>query len=310
MSKPGPGASGPADAVTGSWVESAPRTLQPYLRLSRFDRPIGFWLLGLPCLAGLIFARLHTGLTPIDAWYSALFMVGAVAMRGAGCTYNDILDKDIDAEVERTARRPIPAGVVSARQAWAWLIGQCVVGLLVLLMLPLPAQIVGLASIPLVALYPIMKRITWWPQAWLGLTMNWGVLVGAATARGTITPEDIALYFALGFWTIGYDTIYAAQDREDDALVGVRSTARLFGSRIQSGVWIFYILTIAASAVAFALSEDLLALGLIAPFGLHLLFQAVRFTPDNNPLSLRLFRSNRDAAILLVVGLSIAATLP
>lgn len=298
----------PADAIRGSWVSSAPQLAQPYLRLSRFDRPIGFWLLGLPCLAGLALARHDAGFTANDGWLAILYLIGAVAMRGAGCTYNDILDRDYDAKVERTALRPLPAGAITMGQAWLWLAAQCLVGLLVLLMLPTLARYVALASLPLVALYPVMKRITWWPQAWLGLTLNWGVLVAAAGARGNLQLQDGALYAGLALWTIGYDTIYAAQDREDDALIGVRSTARLFGPHIKSAVWIFYCLTTLAVSLAAWLEGGWTTAVLIAPFGLHLGFQAVRFDPDNNALTLRLFRSNRDAVILLVVGLAIAAS--
>lgn len=294
--------------MAGSWVGSAPAAAQPYLRLSRYDRPIGFWLLALPCLAGMALARGDTGFVPVDALYAALYFIGAIAMRGAGCTYNDILDQDIDAKVERTALRPLPAGTVTMKQAWAWLLAQCLVGLVVLLLLPAMARWVALASLPLVALYPVMKRITWWPQAWLGLTMNWGALVGAAGVRGAIELQDAILYIGLACWTIGYDTIYAAQDREDDALVGVRSTARLFGQRIRSGVWLFYLLAIVAVCAAAWLQDGWVTAVLAIPFSLHLLMQAWRFDPENSPLSLRLFRSNRDAIILLTISLAIAAS--
>ncbi len=310
MSQPSSPTPTPADAVRGSWVASAPTGFQPYLRLSRFDRPIGFWLLGLPCLAGLALARNDTGLGASDVFYGVLYLIGAVAMRGAGCTYNDILDRDIDAKVERTALRPLPAGTVTLKQAWIWLLAQCGVGLVILVLLPTAARYVALASIPLVALYPIMKRITWWPQAWLGLTLNWGVLVAAAGVRGTLAPQDLILFAGLAFWTIGYDTIYAAQDREDDALVGVRSTARLFGARIRPAVWLLYLASIAAVSFAVWREGDWTTPLLAAPFGLHLLFQAAKFDPANNALSLRLFQSNRDAVILLVVSLAIAASLP
>ncbi len=299
----------PADAIRGSWVASAPGFTQPYLRLSRFDRPIGFWLLGLPCLVGLALARHDTGFATIDAFHALLYTIGAIAMRGAGCTYNDILDRDIDARVERTALRPLPAGTITTVQAAAWLGVQCLIGLIVLILLPPTAQWVALASIPLVALYPVMKRITWWPQAWLGLTLNWGVLVAAAAVRGRLELQDAIIYIGLALWTIGYDTIYAAQDREDDALVGVRSTARLFDSHIRSAVRIIYGLSILAIAGATWIQGGWPLIALTAPFGVHLIMQAFRFDPDNHALTLRLFRSNRDAAILLVIGLAIAATM-
>jgi 4-hydroxybenzoate polyprenyltransferase len=180
---------------------------------------------------GIALARTGEAFTQTDFVYAFLFMIGAVAMRGAGCTYNDILDRDIDAKVERTRLRPLPSGAVSSKAALAWLFAQCIVGLAVLITLPRLAQYVALASLPLVALYPLMKRITWWPQAWLGIVFNWGALVAGATIThpNMIRYEDLALYAGCFFWTVAYDTIYALQDREDDALVGVKSTARLFG---------------------------------------------------------------------------------
>jgi 4-hydroxybenzoate polyprenyltransferase len=292
----------PADAVRGSWVASAPAFARPYLQLSRYDRPAGFWLLGLPCPIGLALGRMGSGFVPGDALLVILFAIGAVAMRGAGCTYNDILDRDIDAKVERTAGRPLPSGAVSLKQAWAWLLIQCLVGLGVLLALPDFAKLVALGSIPMVALYPLMKRITWWPQVWLGLTFNWGVLVAAAAARGTITTPDIVLYVALIFWTLGYDTIYAIQDREDDALIGVRSTARRFGDHIKPAVTVIYALTSAFALIAgwFA-GGPAGALGVI-PFALHLAQQAMRLDPADGALALNLFRANRDAGLLLLVS--------
>jgi 4-hydroxybenzoate polyprenyltransferase len=292
----------PADAVRGSWVASAPAFARPYLQLSRYDRPAGFWLLGLPCPIGLALARMGSGFGPGDALLVLLFAIGAVAMRGAGCTYNDILDRDIDAKVARTALRPLPSGAVSLKQAWVWLVIQCLVGLGVLLALPDFAKLVALGSIPMVALYPLMKRITWWPQVWLGLTFNWGVLVAAAAARGAITLPDIVLYIALIFWTLGYDTIYAIQDREDDALIGVRSTARRFGNHIKPAVTVIYALTNILTLIAGWLAGGLAgALGIV-PFALHLAQQAMRLDPADGALALNLFRANRDAGLLLLVS--------
>jgi 4-hydroxybenzoate polyprenyltransferase len=292
----------PADAVRGNWVATAPAFARPYLQLSRYDRPAGFWLLGLPCLIGLALARMGTGFVLNDALLVLLFATGAVAMRGAGCTYNDILDRDIDAKVERTARRPLPSGAVSLKQAWAWLLIQCLVGFGVLLALPDFAKLVALGSIPMVALYPLMKRITWWPQVWLGLTFNWGVLVAAASARGTIALPDILLYVALIFWTLGYDTIYAIQDREDDALIGVRSTARRFGEHIKPAVTVIYAVTGLLALIAGWFASGLAgALGAI-PFVLHLAQQAMRLDPTDGALALSLFRANRDAGLLLLVS--------
>ncbi len=279
-----------------------PVLVRPYLQLSRYDRPAGFWLLGLPCLIGLALARMQTGFAASDALLAILFAIGAVAMRGAGCTYNDILDRDIDAKVERTAQRPLPSGVVSLRQAWAWLLIQCLVGLAVLLALPDFAKLVALGSIPMVALYPLMKRITWWPQVWLGLTFNWGVLVAAAATRGAIELPDILLYAALVFWTLGYDTIYAIQDREDDALIGVRSTARRFGDHIKPAIAVIYAITTVLAVIAGWFAGGLAgALG-VTPFALHLLQQAIRLDPADGGLALNLFRANRDAGLLLLVS--------
>ncbi len=298
MNQPAPPAS-PADAVRGSWVSRAPAFARPYLQLSRYDRPAGFWLLALPCLIGLALARMPAGFVPGDALLGLLFFIGSVAMRGAGCTYNDILDRDIDAKVARTALRPLPSGAVSLKKAWAWLLIQCLVGLAVLLCLPDFAKLVALGSIPMVALYPLMKRITWWPQIWLGLTFNWGVLVAAASARGELTTADFLLYAGLVLWTLGYDTIYAIQDLEDDALVGVRSTARRFGSAVRPAVAAIYALCIALCATAGWLTAG--AWGALAtlPFALHLLQQAQRTDAANGRLALVLFRANRDAGVLL-----------
>jgi len=292
----------PADAVRGSWVASAPAFARPYLQLSRYDRPAGFWLLGLPCIIGLALARIPAGFVPADALLGLFFAIGAIAMRGAGCTYNDILDRDIDAKVARTALRPLPSGAVSLKEAWAWLLLQCLVGLGVLLCLPDFAKLVALGAIPMVALYPLMKRITWWPQVWLGLTFNWGVLVAAASVRGELTAPDLVLYAGLVLWTLGYDTIYAIQDLEDDALVGVKSTARRFGASVRPAVSIIYLLCIALCATAGWMSAG--AWGALAtlPFALHLVQQAMRTDAANGRLALVLFRANRDAGVLLFAG--------
>jgi 4-hydroxybenzoate polyprenyltransferase len=231
----------PADAQPRHWSARAPAWAQPYARLSRYDRPVGWRLLLVPCLMGLALARAEEGFWwDRDALIALVFLIGAIAMRGAGCTYNDIVDRKIDAAVERTAGRPIPAGQVSVRAAWIWLVAQCAVGLAVLLTLPPAAILWALASLPLVALYPFMKRITWWPQAWLGLCFSWGALVAGAAVDWRITPEIALLFAGCVAWVIGYDTIYALQDIEDDALIGVRSTARLFGDRWRQATLGFY----------------------------------------------------------------------
>ncbi|MDZ4760592.1 MAG: 4-hydroxybenzoate octaprenyltransferase [Alphaproteobacteria bacterium] len=290
------------DARRNSWVNRAPRWTRPYLRLSRYDRPAGFWLLGLPCLAGLALARQDTGFLTGDAGLSALFVLGAVAMRGAGCTYNDILDAEIDLKVARTAMRPLPSGDLTRRNAWIWLLAQCLIGLGVLLTLPPLARWVALGSIPMVALYPLMKRVTWWPQIWLGLTFNWGVLVAAAAARGTLSAADWILYAALILWTLGYDTIYALQDREDDALIGVKSTALRFGAHVKSAIWVIYSACAVLVGSAGFLSGGWGAALATLPFSLHLAQQAARLDPDNSRLALVLFQANRDAGILLFVA--------
>lgn len=292
----------PADAVRGSWVARAPAFARPYLQLSRYDRPVGFWLLALPCLIGLVLARIPAGLVAEDGSLALLFVIGAVAMRGAGCTYNDILDRDIDAKVARTALRPLPSGAVTLKQAWVWLLAQCAAGLAVLLALPDFAKLVALCAIPMVALYPLMKRITWWPQVWLGLTFNWGALVAPAAIRGEIAPADWLLYTSLVLWTLGYDTIYAIQDREDDALIGVRSTARRFGGRIRPAVAIIYVCCSALCASAAYLAAGWPGIALTAPFAMHLALQAVRLDPGNGGRALMLFRANREAGLLLLAG--------
>jgi 4-hydroxybenzoate polyprenyltransferase len=293
-----------ADSVPTSWVDRAPGALRPYLRLARYDRPVGFWLLALPCWFGLAAARLETGLGWIDLYYALLFGVGALAMRGAGCTYNDIVDRDLDAQVARTANRPLAAGTLGLKSAWVFLIAQCLVGLVVLVQLPVPAILTALAALILVAGYPFMKRITWWPQAWLGLTFNWGVPVAGATALGTpFAPEIVLLYLSSLFWTVGYDTIYACQDKEDDALIGVKSSALALGGRVRLGVALSYAgAALLAGAAGVAGGAGLLfALG-FALYAAHLARQAVRFDPENGGDCLTRFKSNRTAGLLLVAA--------
>jgi 4-hydroxybenzoate polyprenyltransferase len=299
----------PADAARDSWVNHAPRAFRPYLQLSRFDRPIGFWLLVLPCLIGVAYARIGYGFDNHDAVLVALFGLGSIAMRGAGCTYNDILDRKIDAQVARTALRPLASGAVTVKAAWIWLLIQCLIGLGVLLTLPTFSQLVALGSIPLVALYPLMKRITWWPQMWLGLTFNWGVLVAVAALKGEFGAADYILYAALVFWTLGYDTIYALQDREDDALIGVRSTARRFGAHVRAAIMLIYAICAGLTVVAGAMAADWRGILAAAPFAFHLAMQAMRVEAKAGRLALRLFRANRDAGILLFAGWAFIAAL-
>lgn len=297
-----------ADSLPKSWVDHAPAGLRPYLRLARYDRPIGFWLLALPCWMGLLLARTGDSLGWVDLHFAILFAIGAIAMRGAGCTYNDIVDRDLDAQVARTADRPLAAGTVSLKQAWLFLAAQCAVGLIVLVQLPLLAIGVGLASLLLVAAYPFMKRITWWPQAWLGLTFNWGIPVAYTAAAGTFDLAALALYAAAVFWTLGYDTIYAHQDAEDDALVGVKSTARLFGENSQYWVGGFYGAN--AILVALAIWLSLASPFVVIPFTLytaHLFNQVRKLDITDGPQCLALFKANRTSGLLLVLTFLVGA---
>jgi 4-hydroxybenzoate polyprenyltransferase len=300
----------PADALAQHWTDRLPAAWKPYAQLSRLDRPIGWQLLLLPCWMGLAVARTGYGFYWDDLKFAALFLIGAIAMRGAGCTYNDILDRDIDAKVERTRLRPLPSGAVSLKRAWLWLFAQCLVGLLVLLALPRLAQITALIAVPLVALYPLMKRITWWPQAWLGIVFSWGALVGgAAVAYPTdgAPLEAFALYAGCIAWTIGYDTIYALQDREDDALVGVRSTARLFADKWRTWTSVFYVLAVALWTTAGAIAgAGVLLAGALSVIGVALIWPMLQSVDDKSPeTALRAFKRNAliGTAVLLAFSL-------
>jgi 4-hydroxybenzoate polyprenyltransferase len=298
----------PLDSLPLRLVDGAPPSVQPYLRLMRLDRPIGAWLLFWPCVFGMAAgaAARHVALfaTGSDWWMLVLFAVGTLVMRGAGCTYNDIVDRDFDAKVARTRNRPIPSGAVSAKAAAVFLICELALGLAILLQFNRTTELIGVASLLLVAAYPFMKRITWWPQAWLGLTFNWGALMGCAALCGTITPAAIAIYVAGLFWTLGYDTIYACQDIEDDALVGVKSTARLFGPRAPRWVFGFYLMSLLLLAEAGRLAGlgTIFAL-LLLPVALHFLWQVRRLKPDLPQRCLMLFRANRDTGALIALSL-------
>jgi 4-hydroxybenzoate polyprenyltransferase len=303
MANPGTGSPFVADREIG-WIDRImPAALRPFATLARWDRPIGAWLLLLPCWIGQGLAG-----TPPDPVLALLFALGAVAMRGAGCTINDIVDRDLDARVERTRNRPLASGAIGLRAAWLFVAAQAAVGLVVLLALPRAAQIVALASVPLVLLYPFAKRVTSWPQAVLGVTFNWGVLVGAAAATGSIGTAPVLGYLGCVAWTIGYDTIYAMQDREDDASVGIRSTARLFAER--TPVWVagFYALAWAlwAAAVATAGLGPAAWLGLGLAGGL-MLRQVHGLGATDRHGQLARFRANRDVGLALAAGLAIAA---
>lgn len=304
------GFSFPADTALPAWLGSLPKAWRPYAMLARLDRPVGIWLLYLPCLIGLVFQRLSTGPQLIDLGWAALFLVGATVMRGAGCTWNDITDREFDAKVARTAQRPIPSGAVTVQQAYRFLAAQLAVGFIVWLLLPGDAKITALLALPLVAVYPYAKRVTWWPQAWLGLTFNWGVLVGAATAS-VITGPVYLLYFGLALWTVAYDTIYALQDREDDALIGVRSTARLFGKRAVMISFCFHMGAAALIALA-AISNDAGRIGAVTAlaFLLHGLWQTLRLKTRGETAALGTFKSNVWAGGLVAAGFLAAALVP
>jgi 4-hydroxybenzoate polyprenyltransferase len=296
---------GPVADATGNWVDRmAPVWARPYLRLARLDRPIGSWLLLIPCWwsAGLAAIAAHQRGPSLT--HVILFFIGAFAMRGAGCTWNDIVDSDLDGKVERTRSRPIPSGQVSVAQAALFLVVQALIGLAVLLQFNAFAIATGVASLAIVAVYPFMKRITYWPQIVLGLAFSWGALMGWAAAFGSLDVRPLLLYAGSIAWVIGYDTIYAHQDREDDALIGIKSTALLFGDRTNAMLVIFYGLAVALIGVA----GELAGAGAIFWFGLaafaaHLGWQIARLDIRNPDLCLAIFKSDRDAGLILFAGM-------
>jgi 4-hydroxybenzoate polyprenyltransferase len=302
---------GPVADATGNWVDTiAPAWLRPYLRLSRLDRPIGSWLLLLPCWWSAGLAAIAAHARAPDLGQIVLFFIGAFAMRGAGCTWNDLVDRDLDASVERTRSRPIPSGQVSVGRAAAFLVLQALVGLAVLLSFNRFTIALGIASLAIVAIYPFMKRITHWPQIVLGLAFSWGALMGWAATFGSLATPALLLYAGSISWVIGYDTIYAHQDREDDALIGIKSTALLFGDRTKPMLVAFYTLAVMLlGAAGFAAGAGLVfALGLAA-FAAHLGWQTYRLDiadPDN---CLAVFKSDRDAGLILFAGLLADAAL-
>ena len=341
-----PMTSAPLPDAGANWVDRhAPQPLKPWLKLGRFDRPIGIWLLLLPGWQGVTLALAQYRQAPglYDLWLFVGFGIGACLMRAAGCAFNDIVDRDFDAQVARTALRPIPAGLISVKQAWAFVIGCSLISLLILLTLPVVAILLGVGSVALVAAYPFMKRITWWPQAWLGLTFNWGALMGFAAAlplaaAALLLPADILgefrpflwsvpsdsghavalvwqayvpavlLYLGGVFWTLGYDTIYALQDIDDDAMVGVKSSARRLASAVRPGVAVFYLISLILAALA-GLSAGLgplFWLGL-ALYAAHLALQVVRLDRTDGALALNLFKSNREAGFILLAALALGS---
>ena len=293
------------DSERRGLIGALPAPLRPYASLMRLDRPIGTWLLFWPCAWSVALAGVG-GRWSLFGW----LLLGAFAMRSAGCAYNDFVDRDLDRQVERTRLRPLASKRISLRSAWTLIALLCGLGLVVLLQLEPAAQLVALASIALVAAYPFMKRITWWPQAWLGLVFSWGALVGWPAVTGSLAWPPLLLWLGSVFWVLGYDTLYAIQDKEDDALVGVKSTARLFGNRAPAMLGLFYAFAVAGwTGAVWLVRPDWLALIALVPAALHLISQSLRADPADGELALALFRSNRFTGLLiflamLVVGLS------
>lgn len=297
-----------ADAAH-SWVErNTPTVLWPYARLARFDRPIGTWLLLLPCWWSIALATGTVGGGMVSLWLLALFAIGALAMRGAGCTLNDIADQDFDAKVARTRSRPIPSGQVSVKQAWIFLVLQCLVGLVVLLQFNLFAIGVGVASLTIVAIYPFMKRITYYPQFVLGLAFNWGALLGWAVVRGDLQWPAFILYGAGISWTMAYDTIYAHQDKEDDVLIGVKSTALKFGDTTPRWLTGFFSLSFALLVMCGVMTgAGAFYFGGLALAGMHAIWQLKTLDINDPVRCLSLFRSNRNLGLIIFAGMALDA---
>ncbi len=309
-----------SDAVRGNWVDTlAPPATRPYLRLSRADRPIGTWLLMLPCWWGILLAALaHGGFRLSGLWLMAACAAGAWLMRGAGCTWNDITDREYDARVARTRSRPIPAGQVSVKQAALWMGTQALIAFAILLTFNQNAIMLGILALGPVLIYPFAKRFTWWPQVFLGIAFNWGALLGWVAHSGQLGWPAVLLYLAGIGWTLFYDTIYAHQDKEDDALIGIRSTARLFGRRTGWWLRIFMVLTVLLMTMAVVLALvpagaplPRLLVALLAPWaiGWHMAWQLGHLDTENPETCLRLFRTNRDAGLLPALFLAVALLL-
>lgn len=305
-----------ADAPSGHWVYAVmPRAVWPFAQLARWDRPIGWWLLLWPCWWAAALAPFGHGTESMpvldrlpDPWHLVLFLIGAIAMRGAGCTYNDLVDHEIDDRVARTRSRPLPSGQVTRTQAKAFLVAQALVGFMVLVQFNWTAIAVGIASLAVVAIYPFAKRFTDWPQLFLGLAFSWGAFMGWVAVHGSLGPTPVLLYLGCILWTIGYDTIYAHQDKEDDALVGVRSTARLFGERTKPALVILYggMVVLLAASYASTGAPPIAYLGLGAA-GLHMLNQIRVLDIDDADQCLALFKSNTVVGWLIFGGLVAAA---
>ncbi len=300
-----------ADTEARGLLRLLPAPARPYALLARFDRPIGWWLLFWPCAWGVVLS----GMPGTDGWLLAWLLAGAIAMRGAGCVYNDIVDRDLDKQVERTRNRPLASGAVSVRRAWIWLACLVAIGFAVWWHMPVRARIFALMTLPVIALYPFMKRITWWPQAFLGLVFGSGAVIGFAAADSQDVYAERGgamwlLYAGAILWVIGYDTIYALQDREDDALIGVRSSARALGRGVRLGIGLFYLAALLLWGGAFwIVRPDPLALLALLPMAAHLGWQVMTLDPADGAGALRRFRSNRTAGLLMfaacvVVGMS------
>ena len=286
------------DSERTGLIGALPRSARPYASLMRLDRPIGTWLLFWPCAWSVALAGVQ-GEWALFLW----FLIGAFAMRSAGCAYNDIVDRDLDSRVERTRLRPLASGRVSLRAAWALVVGLSLIGLIVLFQLKPAAQLIALLSLAPVAAYPFMKRITWWPQAWLGLVFGWGALVGWPSVTGEVALPALLLWLGSIFWVIGYDTLYAIQDIEDDALVGVKSSARALGGQARLGIGFCYALALLGWAAAiWSVRPDAVALAAPIPAAVHLAMQVAKADLNDGAAALALFRSNRFTGLLLFLG--------
>lgn len=297
-----------ADAAAASWVDNLPNSLIPYAQLMRLDRSIGWWLLLLPCWWGLALAQIAAGGGLPDLWKAFLFLIGAIVMRGAGCTLNDIVDRNIDNKVERTRLRPLPAGLISVRSAFIFLVAQLLLGFVILLQFNYLTSITAIASLAIVAVYPFMKRITYWPQVVLGLAFNWGALLGWTSVHNSIALAPILLYLGGISWTLAYDTIYAHQDKDDDALIGVKSTAIRFGGATIYWLVFFFALALALiDASLWLVSAPLPAHVGVVGAALHAAWQVSRFDGNNSLMCLKLFRANRMFGVIVLLGLLIGS---
>ncbi|MBI2717781.1 MAG: 4-hydroxybenzoate octaprenyltransferase [Rhizobiales bacterium] len=301
-----------ADAVRGHWADRLlPEAVRPYARLARLERPIGWWLLLIPCWWGLLLAQIAQGSGWPNLWYALLFLIGSIVMRGAGCTLNDIVDRDFDAQVARTRSRPIPSGQVSVPAAIVFLVALSLAGLAVLLQFNRFTIALGAASLVIVAIYPLMKRVTYWPQLFLGLAFNWGALVGWSAVAGSLSLPPLLLYAAGICWTLAYDTIYAHQDKEDDVLIGVKSTALKFGTASRGWIALFFaaFLILTDAALWLAGAGPIAHMG-VAAAALHAAWQVTRFADNDAERCLKLFRSNRNLGLIITFALLLDLLIP